>query len=250
LIDLSSPVAVLLQSLKLVLAMPSPRAPPARKIPSEGLDSKPTERGGMPPLENDGGRSMKKLFVISGAIFALIMSENLSRVAADEGQIPLSKLAGGYASTVQGPFAICLDPKTFLEESCTTAGALVIPFTGSDVGRVTFDKKGNACGTYGQVLSNLPVDASPPQVSTLNVTGKLLNYDPVSGTGDQSFTTYTGGQCNGATFDNTGATVNNTGTDHFVASGNGKRIDGIFTSVTDAVGGVGDFSVSIVDFKQ
>ncbi len=159
-------------------------------------------------------------------------------------------LAGGYASIVPGSFAICLNPATFLEESCTTAGALVIPLTSMNVGKVIMDSNGNACGTYSEVNSNLPVDASPPQVVALNVAAKLLNYDPASGTGDESFTSYTGGKCNGAAFDSVGATVIGTGTDHFTASGNGKRIDGIFTSLTDAVGGIGDFSFSFFNLKQ
>jgi hypothetical protein len=194
---------------------------------------------------------MKKLFMILVAIFASVMSENLSRVAADdEGQIPLSKLAGGYASTVQGSVAVCLDPNNFLEESCTTAGALVIPSTSSSIGKVTIDHQGNLCAEYSQVVSNLPVDATPPRLRAINVAAKTLNYDPASGTGDWPFTAYTGGTCNGATFDSTGATVRGTGIVHFVASGNGKRIDGIFTADTDAVGGIGDFSLSTSNLKQ
>jgi hypothetical protein len=84
----------------------------------------------------------------------------------------------------------------------------------------------------------------------LNVAAKTLNYDPASGTGDWPFTVYTGGKCNGATFDSAGATVNSRGTVHFVASGNGKRIDGIFPSFTDDVGGIGDVSVSSINLKQ
>jgi len=78
----------------------------------------------------------------------------------------------------------------------------------------------------------------------------MIPYDPASGTGDQSFTLYTGGKCNGATFDSTGATATSTGTDHFVASDNGKRLDGIFTSTTDAIGGIGDFSQTFVALQQ
>jgi hypothetical protein len=194
---------------------------------------------------------MKTFLIILVAIFVVVMSENLSRVAAGEGGIPLSALAGGYASTVQGSFAICLNPTTHLEESCTTAGTLVIPLSFLAAGGSTLDGKGNVCNPSTQVVSNFPVDASPPQVSASGVaTGKLLNYDPASGTGDESFTVYNGGKCNGATFDSTGATVVSTGTDHFVASGNGKRIEGVFTSLTDPVGGIGDFSLSYVRLKQ
>jgi hypothetical protein len=193
---------------------------------------------------------MKKLFMILVAIFASVISENLSRVAAGEGEIPLSVLAGGYASTVQGSIAVCLDPTTSLEESCTTAGALVIRSTSLAVGKITIDNQGILCAEYSQVISNLPVGASPPRVRAVNIDAKTLNYDPASGTGDWPYTSYSGGKCNGATFDSMGATLRGTGTVHFVASGNGKRIDGIFTADTDAVGGIGDFSLSTLNLKQ
>ncbi len=125
-----------------------------------------------------------------------------------------------------------------------------MPFTTVNVGQATADGSGNSCGTYSGVESSRPLGTTPPQVSTLNVVGKVLNYDPTSGTGDQSFTSYSGGNCNGATFDSTDATVVSSGTDHFVASGSGKRIDGIFTSLTDPVGGLGDFSISFINLKQ
>ena len=59
--------------------------------------------------------------------------------------------------------------------------------------------------------------------------GKSLDYDRNIGTGDASFTTYVGSKCNGAEFDSTGATVIATGNTHFVASDNGKRIEGVVT---------------------
>jgi hypothetical protein len=164
------------------------------------------------------------------------MSENSSRVAADEGGIPLSQLAGGYASTVSATQANCLNPVSFLKESCTTGGALVVTVTGLAVGELTLDQKGNLCATYTEVVSNLPLDASPPQVAPFHVASKTLNYDPARGTGDWPYTAYSGGKCSGATFDSAGATVINTGNVRFIPSGKGKRLDGVFTSSTDPVG--------------
>jgi hypothetical protein len=63
-----------------------------------------------------------------------------------------------------------------------------MPFTTVNVGQATADGSGNSCGTYSEVESSRPLGTTPPQVSTLNVVGKVLNYDPTSGTGDQSFT--------------------------------------------------------------
>ena len=56
-------------------------------------------------------------------------------------------------------------------------------------------------------------------------------------------TTYTGGHCNGASFDRTGATVASKGTDHLVVSENGNRVDAIVTSVTNSTKSIGDFSL-------
>jgi hypothetical protein len=68
-------------------------------------------------------------------------------------------------------------------------------------------------------------------------------YDPATGSGDGTFTSYLSGKCVGATFmGSTNVTnVNSTGTYHFVASDDGKRVDTITTSATDPIGGVGDF---------
>lgn len=50
----------------------------------------------------------------------------------------------------------------------------------------------------------------------IHTAGKVTDYDPTTGTGDRTFTDYTGGTCNGANFDNTGATVTSTGTFHLL----------------------------------
>jgi hypothetical protein len=119
---------------------------------------------------------MKRLLIIVVAIFALVMSLELNAVAGVGGtNIPLFTLAGGYASTVQGSFAICLDPDTFALESCSTPGALVLPLTYLAAGQITWDFQGNACGNFTQVQSDLPVDAHQPQVSPTIIVGKLLN---------------------------------------------------------------------------
>jgi len=195
---------------------------------------------------------MKRLLKIVVAIFALIMSQELNAVAGGVGgvNIPLFTLAGGYSSTVQGSFAICLDSDTFALESCATASALVLPLTYLAAGQLTWDFQGNACGNFSQVQSNLPVDATQPQVSPTTIVGKLITYSSATGSGDASFTAYSGGSCNGAAFNASGSTIVSTGTDHFVVSGRGNRIDGIFTSLTDASSAIGDFSISFFDLRQ
>jgi hypothetical protein len=193
---------------------------------------------------------MKKLLVIVGVIFTLVMSQEFKAVAASRATANIPPPVGGYASTAQGSFAVCLDPGTFAEESCTTAGAVVLPVNYLAAGELTFDYNGNACGTFIQDGSDIPVGASPSQVSTSTNAGKILDYDPATGVGDLSFTAYSGGKCQGTTFDGTGATIASTGTGHFVVSGGGNRVDGIFTSLTGPSGGFGGFSLSFVYLKQ
>ena len=193
---------------------------------------------------------MKKLLVVSIAAFVLVMSQGLREVAADgvaadgNNGIPLKALAGKNADILHGSFALCLDPtNNFAEISCTSSKAVVFPQTTEQVGNDTTDKKGNACETYTETDTDLPPDLSPPLVAVLFTASKVTSYDPATGSGDASFTSYLSGKCVGTAF--VGSTsvsnVNSTGTFHFVASNGGKRVDSIATSVTDPVGGVGDF---------
>jgi|SRR5262249_9999824 len=200
---------------------------------------------------------MKKVFAVLLVSLALVLfNEHTGQVAAQDAQdeagvIPSSKLRGNYSDTLKGSFAVCLSPTSpFPEESCSTKGALVIPLSIVTAGHVALDKEGNSCETGTQIVSGLPVDISPPQVTPFHNVEKRLNYDPTTGTGDASFTTYVGGTCHGAKFDSTGATVLNTGTIDFVASDDGKSIKGVITSLTDPVGGIGDFSLSNLLLRQ
>jgi hypothetical protein len=187
-------------------------------------------------------------------LFAAVLSQKAiagkgaSSSSGDHG-IPLP--AGQFSSTVQGSFAICLNPTTFALESCSTSGVLVLPQSYLATGASTTDNEGNSCATFTQVESTLPVDVTPPIVTAnTHVTGKLLNYDSTTGTGDNSFTAYTGGTCNGVTFDSTGATVVSNGTSHFVITDDGKRTDFLFTTLTNSSASLGDFSLSGTDLRQ
>jgi hypothetical protein len=180
--------------------------------------------------------------------FAAIVSQNAIADGEQDG-IPLP--TGRYSSTVQGSLAICLNPNTFAEESCSTSGVLVVPLSVLDNGIITEDTQGNNCATVTEVDSNLPVDASPPTVTpNQHIVGKVLHYDSATGTGDGRFTTYIGGTCIGATFDSTGATRISSGTDHFVVSDGGERIDFILTKATNSADSIGDFSLSGTNLRQ
>jgi hypothetical protein len=194
-----------------------------------------------------------KLCIHVGAVFSvftLIMSQGFMGVAAaGNGRIPLSALAGKASSISQGQFAICLNATSFVEESCETAG-LVVPLNSLSLGTSTRDVRGNACETFTGVNSNLPVNASPQPPIIFNSTSRITAWDASTGSGDAAFTLYIGGKCNGANFDSIGATPVNTGTAHLVASDNGKRLDSLFTTFTDPVGGIGAFSLSGTNRQQ
>lgn len=109
---------------------------------------------------------------------------------------------------------------------------------------------GNSCTTFTEVISDLPVDASPPIVVPAHAVGKVLSYDPLIGTGDAAYTGYIGGKCKFATFDKTGATVFFSFTDHFVVTNGGNRVDRVVTTLQDPAGGIGDFSLSWTELRQ
>jgi hypothetical protein len=152
------------------------------------------------------------------ASFAVVMSQKMVAANGEGGGIPLP--VGQFSITGQGSLAICLNPSNpASEEACTTSGALVVPLSVLDNGAGALDSSGNACFTFTEVDANLPVDASPPLVTpNEHVVGSVTNYDSTTGTGDGSFTGYVGGKCNGASFDDTGATKLSSGTDHFVVT--------------------------------
>jgi hypothetical protein len=179
--------------------------------------------------------------------FAAVLGQK-AIAGKDNGGIPL--LAGQFSSTAQGSVAICLNPTSFAEESCSTSGVLVVPFSLLDNGAGTLDSAGNTCFTYNEVDSNFPVDASPPSVFVYHVVGTGVSYDSTTGTGAGSFTSYSGGQCNGATFDNNAATVVSSGEDHFVITDDGKRLDFLITKLTNATSSIGDFSFSGTSLRQ
>jgi hypothetical protein len=199
---------------------------------------------------------MKRLFMILMAGLALVMAHdfNGAYVGAQDGEggeIPLSKLAGKYAAiySPSGFFTQCFKPDFSATEPCSTHGAVPIVISAGTVGQKTQDKEGDACinftGTFATSGSPIPTTV----IVFINVE-KVTDYDPATGSGDVSATGYGGGKCIGSNFDSTGATIVTTGTAHFVASDNGRRVDSTVTKFTDAVGDIGGFVITRSDLKQ
>jgi hypothetical protein len=174
------------------------------------------------------------------------------KVMADEGQgIPLP--VGHFSLTQQGSVASC-QTSNGVPEPCNTPGVVGVAQSVLNNGTVTRDSAGNACSANIGVLSTLPPGATPSFVLAAHTSLKVTNYDPVTGTGDESSKSWSGGVCNGAIFDKTGATQISSGTDHFVVTNDGNRIDSLFTAVvgvpTSPLAFVGGFSATRTELRQ
>jgi hypothetical protein len=195
---------------------------------------------------------MKKLLAIFIAGFVIVMSQGLREVAGgdDEG-IPLKALAGKYSSTAHGSYALCLDPtNNFAEVNCSSTKAVDFPQTEVDIGNGTADDKGNSCTTYSATISDQPPDLSPPFVGVTHTVSRTTSYDPETGSGDGTFTSYSGGKCVGAHFNSDGATIASSGSSHFVVAHRGERGDFNLTSLTNPIGSLGDFSYYGTNLRQ
>src|SRR5262252_4884521 len=150
---------------------------------------------------------MKKLIMIVLTGCVLVLSQGLSKAAADDeraegftgDRIPLRALAGTYAVTEHGSVFVCVgNAPPFPLAKCGSEGSIGIPLDILEVGAITYDTAGNSCETFTQVNNDLPVSAVPPGVSVFRVTATVTSYDPTTGLGDASWTEYVGGQCHGA----------------------------------------------------
>jgi hypothetical protein len=160
--------------------------------------------------------------------------------------IGLPALAGMYTVTGGGTYAVCFaGVKPYPEIPCSSFDPntdFSVPFKELYLGEYSQDLSGNSCGWAAITISDLPVDYSPPFTATnFFSVGKLISYNPLTGTGSTSITSYLGGSCNGATFNPTGATKTGTATLYFIASDSGQKSDSIVTANQDLVGGIGDF---------
>jgi hypothetical protein len=204
-----------------------------------------------------GWTIMKALYAIPLVIvatFAAVLTSNAGD--SQRGGIPL--VVGQFSFNAQGTVGLCFS-STFTLEPCLTSDVNVVSAMGTDNGAVTWDND-HSCASYTNVQSLLPLGASPPSVTpNFTLVTKLVDYDPTTGTGDNSFTTYVGGKCNGATFDSSGpppATEFSTGTEHFVVSDGGKRLDFVLKTLmvppgaAPSTNSIGGFSFTGTELKQ
>ena len=210
---------------------------------------------------------MKKLFAIVVASLALVLGQPfiVQHWSDAVAQIPFP--AGQFSASSQGYFGVCTH-NAVSPESCSTSGAIIVAFTAVANGSDTFDSAGNGCGVEMEVdtlpLAPLYLAAPPPGYppapafvdSVVHVTSKVMDYDPATGIGNDSFHAFIGGTCNGASFDSSGATPVGEGMGHFVVTRGGDRKDFfltkrvVYVSSTNHANTVGDFSFSGTQLRQ
>jgi hypothetical protein len=195
-----------------------------------------------------GGFTMKRMRVVSISGFVLLAILLVPHFSGAAGP-SLSALQGSYSETGQGSFAACL-LSTGVEVPCTTSGASAHAFGLAETGQVSIGPSGSACTTITAVGSDLPPDAFPPLMVVVHEVLTVTGYDPITGTGDIASKAYTGGHCNGVSFDSTGATLYNSFKYHFAVTDKGNRWDLIVTSWTDPEGGIGSFLVTDTLLRQ
>jgi hypothetical protein len=166
-------------------------------------------------------------------------------------QIP--EPSGSYAVSVHGSFALCLNP-SFAAGECGASGVTAFPVSFEEVGTITY-ASGIGCESDYQVLAALP---SSPAYTAANIVSlnahvvvKITSYDAATGVGTASTTGYTGGSCNGASFDSSGATETSTGTIQIVVTEGGKRNEVLVTQDTGVpVSDLASVQLSGTDLKQ
>lgn len=173
-----------------------------------------------------------KTLLLGALAIALAAGPQVMAAGADEIPFP----AGKFSLTSQGS-----------EASCSGGSCVVLSVI--EAGAMTRDREGNACGSHAAVVNTVPPSASPPTVvPSVTTVFKVTHYDPTTGTGDESLTEYSGGSCNGATFNSTGATQVVSGALHFAVSNGGNRIDSVITALN--IRGLGGFSIRFTERRQ
>jgi hypothetical protein len=166
---------------------------------------------------------------------------------AKANDVTLASLAGKFTQTGSGYFTVCFTDNFTTPVDCASALHQEVRFDVTAVSHVTRDAAGNSCAvtTETSTPTNGP-DYGARFPARMNFTrtnvSTTTSFDPMTGSGSSSFSQYLGGHCNGAVFDSTGAVLTGTGTQSFMVSDSGNRIETIitrFSVVTNAFGVAG-----------
>src|SRR6266852_5603370 len=163
----------------------------------------------------------------------------MSQPQASDRDVRLGSLAGKFETRGSGVYTLCFRENFTKKVDCASAPHEEVPFKLTAVSHNIRDAVGNCCafttmtGAPTDVLAYsakyaswglLKINFTRTNVST------TTSFDPTTGSGTAEFSQYHGGSCAGAAFDSTGAILTGTGTQSFMASDSGNRIDAIVTS--------------------
>ena len=156
----------------------------------------------------------------------------------------LARLAGNFAGRGGGFFTACINGP------CFSPGSSLSPNSDTAILHTTRDAAGHSCEVITETFGR--VSGEPDfNVQTRTVVGTTTTFDPTTGSGSENFSRYNGGSCSGAVWDGTG-TLTATGTDSFVVSDSGNRIETIFTSYrpVTAADRASNFQFSTTSIRQ
>jgi hypothetical protein len=187
---------------------------------------------------------VKKLRLPTGLGLLLLMATmacgpvGMSRAQAND-SVTLASLAGKFETRGSGSYTLCLNESFTEATDCASAPNQGVQFKSTSVAHNIRDAAGNSCGVTS-LSSTLTGTAAAvyaakfPARLTIKRTNvsTTTSFDPTTGSGTVSFRQYHGGSCVGAAFDSTGAILTGTGTQSFMVSDSGNRIETITTSVS------------------
>ena len=203
---------------------------------------------------------MIKLCIATGLGLVLFMATmvggpvGMSRAQASDGSVTLASLAGKFSQTGSGFYTVCFTDNFTTPVDCASALHQEVPFNVTAVAHNIRDAAGNSCGVTALTIT--PTDARVFHFTRLNFVSTAVStttsFDPTTGSGSDNVSQYHGGRCVGAAFDSTGAILTGTGTQSFMVSDSGNRIDAIVTSfsmVTSPFGVAGSMKETMPAIK-
>jgi len=196
-------------------------------------------------LENEGVPAMKlmKLRLATGLGLVIFMATmiggpvRVSQAQDDEGGVTLASLAGKFAGRFNGFVTICLSAGVPISCSSVSPVPTAVAFNVTEIEQITSDAAGNSCAVSTSTAAPVSGTTSPALVNTPITVRTNTSFDPTTGSGTESASSYVGGHCNGAVFDMTGATKVATFTDSFDVSDSGNRIE-VIVNTYNAAGGI------------
>ena len=163
----------------------------------------------------------------------------MSQPQASDRDVTLGSLAGKFETRGSGVYTLCYRENFTEEVDCASAPHEEAPFELTGVSHNIRDAAGNSCAfttVTGAPTDVLAYSAKYASWGLLKINFTRTNvsattsFDPTTGSGTESLNRYAGGRCNGAVFDSTGAILEGTGTQSFMVSDSGNRIETIITS--------------------